>query len=49
MYGTHVITGITKGCSLDISYKQSIKSTDNKLSVVANLRVGKFKYFWADQ
>ena len=39
IYGTHVVTGITKGCSLDVYFKQTCKSTDDKSKVVANLHV----------
>ena len=38
-YGTHVITGITRGCSLEVYFKQSCKSTDDKSAIVANLHV----------
>ncbi len=45
LYGTHVVTGITRGCSLDVFFKQSCKSTDSKLHVVANLHVKSIMLF----
>ena len=39
LYGTHVVTGITRGCSLEVYFKQACKSSDDKSSVVANLHV----------